>query len=381
MKLILLILSLLLGFLNHDAQAAVERVWMSFTQEDASVLCVQWETKEAVPTQMKWKPEASAGQLFKAEKPTRQHRIEVPFTQRGGIYRYQLWDGHAWMPLETVKALPQEELRIAMVGDWGFATHRDLSSVLKAEPHLLVTLGDNVPNLYQDGKKGTDAYRALIDEYPQIFRRIPFMSILGNHDHEIQPRGKVKYPPEAVYDTSAKAYRDFFALPSPEYLWELRFNDFGVRLLSLALHHLSDVGTTWQSAPAWHESSEQFLWYQSRVNQPFNGFTLTLMNENARFADRAEHAFWKQAFLKSDALLTGFGYFGERSLIDDELPYYNTCLKGDGDVYAHPQSKFLTREHHYLWITAKAGAPKLQVEFRSLESGKVLDRSELSKGR
>ena len=116
---------------------------------------------------------------------------------------------------------------------------------MKDDPHLLVTGGDNVPNLYQPGKEGTKAFASLIDDHPEIFRRFPFLPILGNHDREITPRGP-KPPDHSVYDIEAKAYREFFALPGDEWRWTLDLPAFDLSLIALDLNHIQDFGTTWQ---------------------------------------------------------------------------------------------------------------------------------------
>lgn len=73
-----------------------------------------------------------------------------------------------------------------------------------------------IPDLHSKcgiGKKDcTKPYEALIDAYPDLFRSIPFMPVLGNHDREIRPRG-MKPPAEAVYDIEATAFCKFFDLP------------------------------------------------------------------------------------------------------------------------------------------------------------------------
>ena len=60
------------------------------------------------------------------------------------------------------------------------------------------------------------------------------------------------------------------------------------------------------------------------------------------------------------------------------LPYFNTCLKGDGDLYKDPQSKFHAREDNYLLLTLNRGSPTLKVEIKNLR-GQVLDVSELKR--
>lgn len=82
--------------------------------------------------------------------------------------------------------------------------------------HLLLTAGDNVKNIHQlcgAGKKAcVKPYLQLIERYPELFRSVPFMPVLGNHDKQIRPRGN-KPPSEPVYDIEATAFRRFFELP------------------------------------------------------------------------------------------------------------------------------------------------------------------------
>jgi hypothetical protein len=141
------------------------------------------------------------------------------------------------------------ELRVAVVADWGYAKP-DLSALMMDDVHVLMTAGDNVPNLHASGREGVKAFAALIDSQPALFRRIPFMPVLGNHDREIRPRGP-KPPPEAVYDVEATAYREFFALPGDEWRWTFSFPDFSARFIALDLNHIRDFGTTWQTCHAY----------------------------------------------------------------------------------------------------------------------------------
>jgi hypothetical protein len=81
---------------------------------------------------------------------------------------------------------------------------------------------------------------------------------------------------------------------------------------------------------------------------------------------------------KGSALITGFGYFAERAELADGLPYFNTCLKGDGDKYKDPNSKFFASEHNYLLLTFKQGSPCMTAQLKSLK-GEVLDTRVIEK--
>lgn len=86
---------------------------------------------------------------------------------------------------------------------------------------------------------------------------------------------------------------------------------------------------------------------------------------------------WSPLFHQSSAVITGYGYFGERAEVDG-FPYFNTCLKGDGDLYKDPRSAFVTREDNYLLLTFTKDAPVMKVQIKNL-LGKVLDTREIPK--
>ena len=109
-----------------------------------------------------------------------------------------------------------------------------------------------------------------------------------------------------------------------------------------------------------------------------NGFLITLMNEKQTQLQGLTHGAWHEHFRKGSALVTGFGYFAERAELSGGLPYFNTCLKGDGDLYKDPQSKFHAREDNYLLLTLNRGAPTLKVEMKNLR-GEVLEVTELKR--
>lgn len=256
-----------------------------------------------------------------------------------------------------------------MVGDWGFA-QPDLTALIKDDVHVLMTAGDNVGSVHQQGREGTKAFSARIDAPPELFRHTPFMPVLGNHDREIRSRGP-KPPLEPVYDVEAAAYREFFALPDDEWRWSFTFPDFAARFIALDLNHIQDHGTTWQTCHPFDAASDQLAWYRQQMQPPRPGHTITIQNErNATMRGQLQGE-WGRLFQQGSAVITGFGYFAERAVVDG-FPYYNTALKGDGDRYPDPKSAFFASEHSYLLLTFKPAAP-MRIEIKSL-TGKVLDQ-------
>ena len=357
--------------------APIERIWLTHATTDPSRIVVNWETENPTDSCVEYGMDSSLGHRVTNEEKVTLHHLEIPLEKRDTIYHYRVRSGDDASAVSMFKAYPTGQFRIAMVGDWGYAKGKDLGALVKDDVHLLMTLGDNVASLHEKGKEGTKAFSALVEENKQLFRSTPFMPILGNHDREITSRGP-KPPAHPVYDVEATAYRDFFALPGDEWKWHFDFADFDLRLIALDLNHIQDFGTTWQTCHAWQSGSPQFEWYAGMIKDSTSGFVITLMNEKQTQLQGLTKGAWHEHFRKGSALVTGFGYFADRAELSGGLPYFNTCLKGDGDLYKDPQSKFHAREDNYLLITLNRGAPTMKIEFKNLQ-GEVLDVTEISR--
>ncbi|QDS88750.1 hypothetical protein EC9_29440 [Rosistilla ulvae] len=243
----------------------------------------------------------------------------------------------------------------------------------------MLAAGDQISSIWQTcGEEKKDCvkpYADLIDTYPKLFRSIPFLPALGNHDREIRTRGS-KPPAEPVCDVEATAFCRFFELPGNEWKWHFDVPQFGVRFVALDFNHISDFGTTWQTCQAFGEDSEQFRWYERLMEKP-NPFVVTLYNErNASIRNQAKGK-WHDIFRKGTLCITGFGYYAERAKVDG-FPYYNTSLSGTGNQYPYPHSKLLAGEDSYVLLTFDREAGTMTVEIKGLD-GDVLDRKEFEK--
>jgi hypothetical protein len=357
----------------------IERIWLTHATSDPSKIVINWETDAPSDSVVEFGTNEALGQHVASEARVTLHHVEIPLAQPDVIYHYRVRSGEDVSTVSTFKGYPTKDLRIAIVGDWGYAPGKDVSTIVQDDVHLLLTVGDNVASLHEKGKEGTKAFSALIDANRDLFRRTPFMPILGNHDREVTGRGP-KPPTQAVYDVEAAAYREFFALPGDEWKWHFDLPGFDLRFIALDLNHIQDFGTTWQTCHAWQPDSPQFQWFAETMAASTNGFVITLMNEKQTQVAGLTKGAWHEHFRKGSALITGFGYFADRAELTGGLPYYNTCLKGDGDLYKDPQSKFHTRVDNYLLLTLTAGAPTMKLQFKSLR-GEVLDTTEVAKRR
>jgi hypothetical protein len=338
---------------------------------------VNWETETPGDSRVEYGPDPKLENSKAIAEKATLHHVEIPLTQRDAPCFYRVRSGNEQSSTASFQGYPMRELRVAVVGDWGYAKADDLSALMKDRPHLLLTAGDNVPSLHEAGHEGAKAYSALIDRQPELFRSTPFLPILGNHDREQTPRGATP-PAHAVYDPTAAMFRDFFALPEDEWKWHFDMPGFDVRFVALDLSHIQDFGTTWQTCHAYDAESEQFQWYRDLMSRNKKSFVFTLNNEKQTQIFGLTKGMWHEQFAKGSALITGFGYFAERAELKEGIPYFNTCLKGDGTPYKDPRSKFFASEHNYLLLTFTAGSEAMTVEFKNLQ-GKVLDTRIISR--
>jgi hypothetical protein len=360
-----------------SAQAQVERVWLTHQSPEPWRLVVNWETAKPGSSVVHYGLSAKYDRAATSEGASTRHHVEILIPEKDVTWHYSVGVGAEASPDATFQGCPTQELRVAVVADWGYAPGRDFSALLKDDVHLLLTAGDNVPSLHEKGREGAKAYSALIDQAPALFRRTPFLPALGNHDKEAHPRGP-KPPAEPVYDVDATAFREFFALPGDEWKWHFDVPDFSVRFLALDIEHISDFGTTWQTCHAFDAASGQLHWFRERMDETRAAFVFSLMNEKQSSLAGATRGLWPKEFARGSAIISGFGYFAERAELDGGLPYFNTCLKGDGDVYKDPKNKFLAREDNYLLLTFKRGEDTMTVQFKNLR-GEVMDTRVIAK--
>lgn len=305
------------------------------------------------------------------------HRVRIELVPGAAPLQYSLFSGEEWLPWVTVRDLSEGPLRVAVVANWH--ARPPLPGILKDDPQVLMTAGDNIPDLYSrcgDGVRDcVIPYVELIGTYPELFARRVFMPVLGNHDKQIRPRGN-RPPSEAVYDVEATAFRLAFDLPEPEWWWRWVLPGHGVTFLALDLHHLRDMGTTWQTCHPWDEDSDQFRWYKSQLDRIQTPFVLTLYNAKHSEVRGLAGGLWRPWLARNDCLISGFGHFGEIASWENVL-LVNTSLRGTGDRYPDPNSEvLLSRDNYVLLEFAKdeEGRTTLAVRLKGLDGTVLAER-------
>lgn len=356
--------------------AAIQRLWLTHATNDPARITVNWQTEKPATSQVEYGSTPALGQITTSEALVTLHHVEIALDPAAPVHHYRIRSGEAASEVHAFKGYTGNVLRACIFADRGYARDRDLNALAHDDPHLLLTCGDNVASLHEKGLEGIQAFSALIDSAPGLFQTTPFMPILGNHDREITPRGP-KPPAHAVYDVTAKDYRAFFPLPDEGWKWRFDIPAFGARFMALDASHVNDHGTTWQTNHPITRDSEQHQWYAREVAQRDAAFVITLNNEQNALMRGYDKGAWKPLFHQSSTVITGYGYFGERAEVDG-FPYYNTCLKGDGDLYRDPKSAFITREDNYLLLTFSRDAPTMTIQIKNLR-GEALDTRQIPK--
>lgn len=366
----------------HGGEDADIRIWLSFGSGDPSRVTVCWE----MPTESDGAVEFGVSQALGNEVQTKgmaiRHQLEIRLPATAGPWFYRVRAGVRHSRMIRVDGWEDRILRIAIVGNIGLSKKPWQAAVLRERPHVLMTVGDNVPSLHTGSApaKSDDvsAFRALIDQAPELFRSTPFMPVLGNHDRELRPRGP-KPPAEPVYDPEARAFRAFFALPDDEWKWSFDLPLFGIGFVALDLHHTSDFGTTWQTCHPFDPASEQLTWLRARIAQRKQPHLIVLYNERHATMRGLSKGGWWPELRRTSAVVTGFGYFAERAMVDG-VPCINTAVSGTGAVYADPHSSFLRSEDNFALLTATAsehgGPATVHLHLKNL-SGEVLDTCEI----
>ncbi len=267
-----LIVFLIFTSFHNNSIVQIKRIWLTHRTNEPSHIVINWQSEKPGPSEVWFRTDNGKEHQIIVNDETTLHHVEIPLREKNVIYYYRVITGKEHSEMYAFKGYPsdREKLRVAIVGNWGYAGNSNLSQLIRDDPHLLLTLGDNIPNLHDQCGEGVkdciEPFLKLVDSAPELFQSTPFMPILGNHDKEIRDRGR-KCPPLPVYDIDATAYRTFFELPDSEWKWHFNVPDFNLCFIALDLNHIVDFGTTWQTCHDFHIGSEQMEWYRKIMNK------------------------------------------------------------------------------------------------------------------
>lgn len=337
-------------------------------------LTINWESREVGPSRVDYGPTETLGESALSDAPATRHHVQVPMPAKGLLY-YRVRTGGEESAIHTVKSYGDDALRVAATANWQLRPRLD--AIVADDPHLLLSCGDmviDVVDLENPGASGnTRPFAALIDGYPRLFARVPFLPALGNHDRQIRyaPKGQATEP---LYDMEATAFRAFFPLPGDGRYYHVDLPGFDTRLVALDLSHISDMGTLAQSCPPFGRTSDQFKWYRETVKTRPSRFMITYLNESGPNVRRQEKGMWENMLRQGSAVLIGFGSFAERAEVRG-MPYFTTALKVLDQFSDAAHARFYRPVESYTLLTIPRSGELMTVELKSLD-GATLDRTE-----
>ncbi len=359
-----------------SAQAQVEAVWLTHRSPSPEKTVVNWTSVVPGPSRVCYGADTACAHEARVEGERTLRHAEIATPLRGADVFYRVETGGQKSETLRFQTCPEDGVRVAVVGDWGYASRPDLTALKADRPHLLMTVGDNVASITNPKQAGDKAYIqpyiGMFKSEAALFASTPFMPILGNHDKQVGPRDNKKPGSSSdVYDIAATAYLSVFALPGEGWKWAFAIPQADVTFLALDLHHLSDFGTTFQTSHDHRRGSEQFKWYDEQTAQAASGFVVTLLNEKSSCRSLEQGA-WHGLFSRGTLAITGFGYFAERAVESNGFPYYNTCAAKPGAVYRDAQAAVCEPVSSYMLLTFNRGKGLMTVELKRLD-GSVID--------
>ena len=108
--------------------AQVERVWLTHQSNDPSRIVVNWETSAPAPSVVNYGLSAKYDRAATAEGTATRHQVEIAIPEEDVVWHYSVGSEDHTTKDATFKGYPVEELRVGIVGDWGFAPGRDFSA-------------------------------------------------------------------------------------------------------------------------------------------------------------------------------------------------------------------------------------------------------------
>lgn len=359
------------------AQAQVEAVWLTHRSATPEKTVVSWKSVRPGPSRVAYGADAACGQTASVAGERSVHHVEIDTPQRGATVFYRVETGDQKSEPHSFQTCPEDGVRVAIVGDWGYAGRPDLTALKADKPHMLMTVGDNVSDIINRKQPGDVAnirpYIGLLASEAAFFASTPFMPILGNHDKQVGPRvNKRPGSSKETYDIDATAYRSVFALPEPGWRWAFTIPQADVTFLALDMHHLADMGTTFQTSHDHRRGSEQFAWYDEQTRNLKTGFAVTLMNAESRCRGHDKGA-WHEMISRGTIYITGYGYYAERAVERNGFPYYNTCVAKPGTLYRDPLAIVCERVSSYMLLTFDKAKGQMTADLKRLD-GSLIDR-------
>ncbi len=154
---------LLLGNLQASS---IERIWLSHTTTQPEAITVNWETETASDSIVDYGFTESLGQTVTQTEKVMLHHVSIPLAEKDRVYHYRVRSSSDSSTIATFKGYPSKQLRVVVVGDWGYSKVKDFSAILKDDPQLPFSI---LPPTW----KGDIAYRRVKLNFQKVANLLP----------------------------------------------------------------------------------------------------------------------------------------------------------------------------------------------------------------
>ena len=383
---------------QEKPKPGIDCVWLTHSEPTADSVTICWMSPEPGESRLKIALEGEPEKEIVVEGERTLHQVKVPIALGTKRYQYQVFTGDKSSVPRRFKQYPDlrepgAELRVIIIGNRGYwnVKERNWNAVYALNAHLGVSVGDNVPLLYDAEHVGEAAvhnlarYVRLIRSQMTWFATTPFMPVMGNHDHQIRDRKIVEKRPlteeekknpvaVAAYDVEGTAFREFFPLPDNRWTWHWNVPNTNVQFIGLDLNHDRDYGTTYGSCHAYHPESEQYKWFAKTIADTPDKIRVVLHNSAHSVGTHNDNALWK-LFNQCMVIFSGNSYIAARDRMKAGNLCYTTSLRGLATAKFRQGETFYSEGiDNFTLLTITAD--KIRIELRKLEDGSVLDKVE-----
>lgn len=368
--------------LNNTA-GQIRAVWMTHQTHQPGKIVISWLSGNPGDSFVDYGTSPSCKNRAGTKENVLLHHVEISIPEKDVVYYYSVQTGNHKSPVKSFKGYPSDTLRIAITAD--FLHQHNISPVLNDDIHLFVTAGDHLrwglhsfckpPDGLNVLPVCNEAWANFVHYASDILSVTPFMPSLGNHDRQIRPRTDTCTAKNImVYDTTAAAYRHFFALPGREWLWYFDIPEFGVRFITVDDAHYVNQGEILQASHSLAGGAEQTVWFDSVLSRSKDiPFIIVLHNTVNSILRNADHGRWEDRLRQCTLTVSGYGYYAEREVYNGKT-YYNVSSTGNGPYYGEIQKGYRSQEDNYLLLTFIRNRKAIKAELKSLERpGVVLD--------
>ena len=170
---------------QEKPKPAIDCVWLTHSEPTADTVTISWMSPEPGESRVKIALEGEAEKEIVVEGKRTLHHVKVPVTLGTKRYQYQVFTGDKNSMPRRFKQYPDlrqpgAEMRVIIIGNRGYwnVKERNWKAVYALDAHMGLSVGDNVPLLYDADHLGETAVHNL-----QTFHKHHYQAYRDSNDY------------------------------------------------------------------------------------------------------------------------------------------------------------------------------------------------------